>query len=112
VKLVTIPDFQGDNIVRSLVDLLVAFQIEVPSPPLARMLVLRELSGRPAVSRVGNQAVSSVNGIRLNSTDSLVFPALSPHSELNVESAFYHLDQIFIWPASQEVLSIGLIIES
>jgi hypothetical protein len=109
---ITIPDFPGDNAVHSIVSIMVIQGVAVPNPPLARMMVFREVTGGAAGTRLGGSNVSATNGIPFTTSDSLVLPALSfPPGLSAFESPLgYPLDQIYLRVPTGDTVAIGFVV--
>ena len=101
MRILTVPDFPGDGTVHSLANLL-----GVPSNTLARVVVLREVSGGAATSRVGDSNVSATRGVPLSANDQLVLPQAGA---LYGESPLWNLSDLYIFAATNDVLAIGYV---
>ena len=101
MRIITVPDFPGDGAVHSLANLL-----GVPSNTLARAVLLREISGGAASSRIGDQTVSATRGLPFNANDDLILPQASA---IYGESPMWNLSDIYIFAATNDILAIAYV---
>jgi hypothetical protein len=108
MQLVTLPDLVGNNAVHRVTDLMTAAGVAVPTPPNARTVLVRELTGGTTGSRVGDANVSAARGVTLSASDSLLLPAIAIGAGL--QACFWDLSALYIYAATGDTLNIALVL--
>jgi hypothetical protein len=107
MTLVTLPDQAGDNAAHTIASLITAAGMTLPSPPLARTLLFREISGGTTGSRVGGSNVTGTRGIPFSASDNVMLPELLAGSGLG-DSA-WDLTQVYVYLATGDTVAIAYV---
>jgi hypothetical protein len=108
MRLITIPDFAGDNAAHTIAQIMTLEAVPVPVPPLARGILIHEASAGTTSSRVGDQTVAATRGMLLSLNDTLILPQLG--SALYSDSPMWDLNQVSLYTATGDVISITLML--
>jgi hypothetical protein len=103
MTITSLPDFSGDGQVHSIASLIASAGVTLPGN--AAMLLIREISGGAANSRVGGSNVATNRGIPLSTADSLLLPGFSAGGSL--DSLGWDVSVIYIYAATGDTLSIS-----
>ena len=101
MRIITVPDFPGDNGVHSLANL-----VGVPANTLVRGVLIREITAGTTSTRIGDLNVSATRGIPLSTTDSLALPQAGA---IYGESPMWNLSEVFVYAATGDTIAIAYV---
>jgi hypothetical protein len=105
MKILHIPDVAGNNTVKSLASMFATAGVALPPGNKAKWIRLTEISAGTTTTRVGGSNVSTTNGMTLNPTaDGLYLPQVPGYDS----DALYDLDEIYIYHATGDTVSIAV----
>jgi hypothetical protein len=104
--LVTLPDLVGDNQAHRLDDLMSADGIALPDPCVARLLIVRELTGGASGSRVGDDQVSATRGLTLSASEGVFLPPVAIGGGL--AECTWDLESLWVFAARGDTLNIAI----
>jgi len=109
MRLVSIPDFNGDNARHSLSALFASGGVVLDSP-MAFMIVVVEVSTGTTNTRIGDINVTTTRGLPIGAAaDKVVFPAIT-RQPTGTGWSSYHMDQIYIWAATGDTISLSALV--
>jgi hypothetical protein len=108
MRILTVPDFAGDGAAHSLAQIMTLKGVAVPTPPLARGVLIHEASAGSTNSRMGDATVSATQGLLLGLNDTLILPQLG--SMLYSDSPMWNLNDVYMFAATGDTLSIALML--
>jgi hypothetical protein len=105
MKILHIPDVAGNNTVKTIASMFASAGVPLPPGNLVKWVRIVEISTGTTNTRVGNSDVSATNGMTLNiSADGLYLPAVPGYAA----DSLYDLNEIFIYHATGDTISIGV----
>ena len=105
MKILHIPDVNGNNTVKSLASMFSSAGVQLPPGNKVKWVRLTEITAGTTNTRVGNSSVSTTNGMTLNATaDGLYLPAVAGYDE----DSLYDLNLIYIYHATGDTVSIAV----
>jgi hypothetical protein len=105
MTLLTLPDYSGTNNVISISALMNLLGVPVPDPPTARAIYLAQISGGAASSRIGGSNVGNNRGLPFGTSQDVILRVAAGEP---AEQGAWRLDELFIYAASTDKLSITL----
>jgi len=103
MTITVLPDFAGDGAVHSVASLIASAGL--PVPPTAYMILVREITGGSATSRIGDSTVAANRGMPFSASDNLLLPGVN--AGVSLSSLGWDLNQLFIYAASGDTLAIA-----
>jgi hypothetical protein len=106
MDLIAISDFNGSNAVHKVSDLFASAGVTLPSPPLVKLVLFREISGGTTNSRISGANVGPTRGIPFSTAENVVLPDTASGGTLG--GTAWNLDNVYVYAATGDVLSIAV----